>query len=54
MLKHIVKEIEPGREYTEQQINTLLKRRHPDTASLRRGMIEFRLMERKSGVYWRV
>jgi hypothetical protein len=31
----------------------LLKRRHPDTASLRRGMIEFRLMERKSGVYWR-
>jgi hypothetical protein len=54
VLKHIVKEIEPGREYTEKQINTLLKRRHPDTASLRRGMIEFRLMERKSGVYWRV
>jgi len=54
VLKHIVKEIEPGREYTERQINTLLKCRHPDTASLRRGMIEFRLMARKSGVYWRV
>jgi DNA-binding transcriptional ArsR family regulator len=54
VLKHIVKNIEPGREYTEKQINALLERRHPDTASLRRGMIEFRLMERKSGVYWRV
>jgi biotin operon repressor len=54
VLKHIVKDIEPGREYTEKQINALLERRHPDTASLRRGMIDFRLMERKSGVYWRV
>jgi biotin operon repressor len=53
VLKHIVQDIEPGREYTEKQINALLKRRHPDTASLRRGMIDFRLMERKSGVYWR-
>ena len=54
VLKHIVQDIEPGREYTEKQINALLKRRHPDTASLRRGMIDFRLMERKSGVYWRL
>jgi biotin operon repressor len=54
VLKHIVKDIEPGREYTEKQINALLERRHPDTASLRRGMIDFRLMERKSGVYCRV
>jgi biotin operon repressor len=54
VLKHIVKNIEPGREYTEKQMNALLERRHPDTASLRRGMIDFRLMERKSGVYWRV
>lgn len=52
VLKHIVKDIEPGRQYTEKQINILLKRRHPDTASLRRGMIDFRLMERKSGMYW--
>lgn len=54
VLKHILQDIEPGREYTEKEINALLKRRHPDTASLRRGMIDFRLMERKSGVYWRV
>jgi hypothetical protein len=54
VLKHIVQDIEPGREYTERQINLLLKRRHPDTASLRRGMIDFRLMERKSGMYWRL
>lgn len=54
VLKHIVRDIEPGREYTEKQINILLKRRHADTASLRRGMIDFRLMERKSGMYWRL
>src|ERR1700720_2152910 len=54
VLKHIVQDIEPGREYTEKQINALLKRRHPDTASLCRGMIDFRWMERKSGVYWRL
>ena len=54
VLKHILKEIEPGREYTEKQMNDLLKRRHPDTASLRRGMIDFGLMARKSGMYWRV
>ena len=54
VLKHILQEIEPGREYTEKEINDLLKRRHPDTASLRRGMIDFGLMERKSGIYWRV
>jgi biotin operon repressor len=54
VLKHILKDIEPGREYTEKQINLLLKRRHPDTASLRRGLIDFRLMDRKSGMYWRL
>ena len=54
VLKHILKDIEPGCEYTEKQINILLKRRHPDSASLRRGMIDFRLMERKSGMYWRL
>jgi biotin operon repressor len=54
VLKHILKDIERGREYTEKEMNALLRRRHPDTASLRRGMIDFRLMERKSGVYWRV
>ena len=54
VLKHILKDIECGREYTEKQINDLLKRRHPDTASLRRGMIDFGLMERKSGLYWRL
>jgi biotin operon repressor len=54
VLKHIVKDIEPGREYTEKQINALLKLRHADTASLRRGMVDFHLMERKAGIYWRV
>jgi biotin operon repressor len=54
VLKHISKDFEVGQRYPERQINELLKRRHEDCASLRRGMIDFGLMQRKSGVYWRV
>ena len=54
VLKHLLKDFDPDRKYTEREINDLFKRRHLDAASLRRGMIDFGLMERKSGVYWRV
>jgi biotin operon repressor len=54
VLKHILGDIDPDRKYSEKEINDLLKRRHPDSASLRRGMIDFGLMGRKSGVYWRM
>ncbi|MBV8102404.1 MAG: metalloregulator ArsR/SmtB family transcription factor [Verrucomicrobia bacterium] len=54
VLKHLLKDFDPDRKYSEREINDLLKRRHLDAASLRRGMIDFGLMVRKSGVYWRV
>ena len=54
VLKHVVKDIERDREYTEKQVNAVLARRHADTATLRRGMIDYGLMDRKSGIYWRV
>jgi len=34
-------------------VNQTLNRFHPDTASLRRELIGFRLMEREKGEYWR-
>jgi hypothetical protein len=54
VLRHIVKEFEPGQEYGEKQVNDIMARYHPDTASLRREMIGYKLMRRASGKYWRV
>ncbi len=41
------------REYTEAEVNEILKRRHPDTAYLRRELVGEKLMARDHGRYWR-
>jgi biotin operon repressor len=53
VLRHLVKEFEPERRYPEKQVNTLLVHYHADTASLRRALIEYKLMQRAGGFYWR-
>lgn len=55
LLRHVVKAFAPGVRYSEKQVNEILSHYHDDTASLRRGMIEYRLMEREGGggAYWR-
>jgi biotin operon repressor len=56
VLRHLVKDFEPGRRYSEKQVNDMLRRYHPDTASLRRELIGARLMAREGGggEYWRI
>jgi len=54
VLRHLLLEFEPGRVYPEKQVNTILARFHADTASLRRAMIEYKLMSREAGQYTRV
>ena len=53
ILRFIVQSFEPGKRYSEKMVNQTLNRFHPDTASLRRELIGFRLMEREKGEYWR-
>jgi predicted transcriptional regulator len=53
VLRHIVQFFEYGRQYSEQEVNDLLRTFHTDTASLRRELVGARLMERARGVYWR-
>ncbi len=53
VLRHLAEAFEPGRDYTEKQVNAALARYHPDTASLRRELIGYKLMQRASGKYWR-
>ncbi len=54
VLRHLLKEFEPERTYPEKAVNAILARVHPDTASLRRAMIEYKLMQRAGGNYWRL
>jgi len=55
VLRYVVRVFEPGRRYTEKQVNKLLSQFSEDTARLRRNLIEFGLMQRQGGggEYWR-
>jgi hypothetical protein len=56
VLRWLANRFEPGVRYSERQVNEILKRYHPDSATLRRELIAdaYALMQRESGVYWRV
>jgi predicted transcriptional regulator len=54
ILHYVVKIFEPQKRYSEKQINEMLLRFNDDTASLRRGLIEYNLMARAGGEYWLV
>jgi hypothetical protein len=55
VLRYIVKAFEPGKRYSEKQVNKILGQVHEDTASLRRELVGFGLMQRAGGggEYWR-
>jgi hypothetical protein len=55
VLRHIRKQFKPGRDYGEKEVNAILARFHPDTSSLRRDMISYRLLNRdaQGRRYWR-
>jgi len=56
ILRFVVKSFEPGRHYSEKEVNDILRRFHDDTASLRRELVGSGLMQRVGGGgdYWRV
>lgn len=55
LMNYVLQAFEPGVQYTEKQVNEILLRYNDDTASLRRGLVDYGLMERESGggKYWR-
>jgi hypothetical protein len=53
LLDWLAQEFEPGRHYSEQMVNLILGRRHADTASLRRYLVDEGLLDRADGEYWR-
>jgi biotin operon repressor len=56
VLRYVVKAFEPGKKYSEKQVNETLARFHADTATLRRELVGYGLMGREGGggEYWRI
>ena len=53
ILRYVWQSFEPDVRYTEKEVNTLLMRYHPDTASLRRYLVDNGMLKREKGIYWR-
>ena len=55
ILNYLVSAFTPGVDYTEKEVNTILRRFHEDTAGLRRDLVEAGLLARESdgSRYWR-
>ncbi len=56
ILRYVVQAFDVGKRYREKQVNETLARYHSDTATLRRELVGFGLMQREGGggEYWRV
>jgi hypothetical protein len=53
VLRYIAAELSPDAKYPEKQLNEIIAKFHPDTAALRRYMIEYGILERNGeSVYW--
>ena len=54
VMEELARSFEWGRLYDEKEVNTILKTFHDDVASLRRELIDQRMMMRENGRYWLV
>lgn len=53
ILDHLAQQFEPGKTYSEAEVNDILNRFHPDHAALRRYLVENDFLTREDSVYWR-
>lgn len=51
VLLHLLRGFEPGRDYSEAEVNTILREAHDDVATLRRELVDYRYLTRVGGVY---
>lgn len=54
VLRYVLQAFAPGERYPEKEVNEILRKYHPDTASLRRYLVDHQLLARQEGLYWRV
>ena len=53
VLDWLAQRFDPGRRYPEHTVNHILSEVHPDTAALRRYLVDEDIMTREHGEYWR-
>ena len=53
VLDHLAQRFEPGRHYSERQVNAMLAAVDDDVAALRRYLVDERFLDRAGGEYWR-
>jgi hypothetical protein len=53
LLDWLVQRFEPGRRYSEERVNLIIAAVHPDTAALRRYLVDEGMLDREAGEYWR-
>ena len=51
VLQHLMEQFAPRTEYSEKSVNEMLKRAHPDFATLRRELVDYGFMTRENGIY---
>jgi DNA-binding transcriptional ArsR family regulator len=54
ILKWLAQKFELERLYSEQELNQMIKPIHPDTATLRRELVGYNMMQRENSIYQRV
>jgi hypothetical protein len=54
VLDWLSQRFEPGRRYDEKMVNLMIARVHPDTAALRRYLVDENFLSRENGEYWRI
>lgn len=54
VLRYVVKSFKVGNRYSEKQVNKILSGFHEDTATLRRELVGYGLMQRENDQYWRM
>lgn len=54
VLRWLANQFAPDTRYPEKEVNAILQRHHPDFATLRRELVDHRLMARDKGIYWRM
>lgn len=53
VLAWLADRFDPATRYSERQVNEILRRHHPDAATLRRALVDNGFLDRDHGVYWR-
>jgi hypothetical protein len=53
LLDWLAQDFEIGTRYSEQRVNLIIAKRHPDTAAWRRYLVDNDFLDRADGEYWR-